>query len=288
MSERSPGGWSESHPKRREVMAGELEEKDIPVHQRDQMLKLVTRGFYRELRRFGVETKEILKVASHLLDNLLSKSDLPESGISYHNGTFNLDSVEDDWEATRTMAVQEVLLRPLQTTTVPSVARWLADPAVRESFVPAFPGSEQELQSLFSDPSCQYFEVVYEGAPVGIVGGEHIDGVAGKVEMKKLVGEPGMQGKGIGKRATFGFLYYAFMILGMNKVYIHSRDINIRNINLNRRFGFELEGVFYEDLWVDGRRSDVIRMALLKQPWLEVFSSPESTEMRSPVMDAGV
>ena len=82
-----------------------------------------------------------------------------------------------------------------------------------------------------------------------------------------------MQGKGIGKRATFGFLYYAFMILGMNKVYIHSRDINIRNINLNSRFGFEVEGIFYEDLVVDGRRTDVVRMALLKEAWLKIFSS---------------
>jgi hypothetical protein len=41
---------------------------------------------------------------------------------------------------------------------------------------------------------------------VGIVGAENIDPIAGKLEMKKLVGEPGSQGKGIGKRATFGFI----------------------------------------------------------------------------------
>jgi RimJ/RimL family protein N-acetyltransferase len=90
--------------------------------------------------------------------------------------------------------------------------------------------------------------------------------------MKKLVGEVELQGKGIGKRATFGFLYYAFMILGMHKVYIHSRDINVRNINLNSGFGFELEGVFLEDVQVGGRRADVIRMALLKPLWTAMFA----------------
>jgi RimJ/RimL family protein N-acetyltransferase len=79
---------------------------------------------------------------------------------------------------------------------------------------------------------------------VGIVGGEEIDLTAGKLEMKKLLGEPGLQGKGIGKWATFGFLYHTFVIRKLNQVYIHSRDINMRNINLNSRFGFELEGVF--------------------------------------------
>jgi RimJ/RimL family protein N-acetyltransferase len=84
--------------------------------------------------------------------------------------------------------------------------------------------------------------------------------------MKKLVGEPGLQGKGIGKQATFGFLYYAFMIRNLNKVYIHSRDINMRNVNLNSRFGFELEGVFLDE------RQDVVRMALFKPLWLQIFS----------------
>jgi RimJ/RimL family protein N-acetyltransferase len=256
-------------------MVGDLEEKDIPGQQRDQMLKLVTRGFYRELTKFGVGTQEILRVASHLLDNLLSKTDPPESGIPYYNGVLNLGTVQDDWGGSNTITVKEVMLRPLQPPTITLVAGWLGDRGVRESFVPAFPEAEEELRGYFSEPTCRYFEVVYEGQPVGIVGGEHIDEEAGKLEMKKLVGADGMQGKGIGKRATFGFLYYAFMILGMNKVFIHSRDINIRNINLNRRFGFELEGIFYEDLLVNGTRRDVVRMALLRQPWLEVFSKEE-------------
>ena len=107
---------------------------------------------------------------------------------------------------------------------------------------------------------------------MGIIGGENIDPTAGKLEMKKLVGESGLQGKGIGKRATFGFLYYAFIIRNLNKVYIHSRDINIRNINLNSRFGFELEGVFLDDITVGDKRQDVVRMALFKPLWLQIFS----------------
>ena len=81
-----------------------------------------------------------------------------------------------------------------------------------------------------------------------------------------------MHGKGIGKRATFGFLYYAFMVRNLNKVYIHSRDINMRNINLNSRFGFELEGVFLDDISVADKREDIVRMALFKSRWLQIFS----------------
>ena len=64
----------------------------------------------------------------------------------------------------------------------------------------------------------------------------------------------------------------AFIIRNLNKVYIHSRDINIRNINLNSRFGFELEGVFLDDITVGDKHQDVVRMALFKPLWLQIFS----------------
>ena len=50
------------------------------------------------------------------------------------------------------------------------------------------------------------------------------------------------------KLVTSLFLYYAFVILNLNKVYIHSLDTNIRNINLNSKFVFELEGIFCQEI----------------------------------------
>jgi RimJ/RimL family protein N-acetyltransferase len=240
--------------------------------QRDQMLKLVAKGFYNELTKYGVRKDEIIHVASHLLDNLLAKERKPAEGVEYYNGIFTLASVKDEWANHKQLVIQHVTLRPLQLSDVSKIITWLKVPAVRESFVPTFPENQSELQNYFIHPTREYFGIYYNDQLVGIVGGENIDPAAGKLEMKKLVGEPGLQGKGIGKRATFGFLYYAFMIRNLNKVYIHSRDINMRNINLNSRFGFELEGVFLDDITVGDKRQDVVRMALFKSPWLQIFS----------------
>jgi RimJ/RimL family protein N-acetyltransferase len=90
--------------------------------------------------------------------------------------------------------------------------------------------------------------------------------------MKKLVGDGRFQGRGIGKTATFLFLYYAFVVKDYDKVFIHSGDANIRNIILNSKFGFELEGIFFSDVVMGTRKRDVIRMGLLKPRWLEIFS----------------
>jgi RimJ/RimL family protein N-acetyltransferase len=240
--------------------------------QRDQMLKLVAKSFYNELTNYGVSENEIINMASHLLDNLLAKESKPAEGVEYYNEIFTVASVKDEWADRRQLAIQHVTLRAIQPTEVGKVGTWLKVPAVRESFVSGFPEKKSALRDYFADPSREYFGIHYDEQLVGIVGGENIDLTAGKLEMKKMVGESGLQGKGIGKRATFGFLYYAFMIRNLNKVYIHSPDINIRNINLNSRFGFELEGVFLNDIIVDDKPQDVLRMALFKPLWLQIFS----------------
>jgi hypothetical protein len=46
--------------------------------QRDQMLRLVAKGFYNELMNYGVGQGEVIRVASHLLDNLLAKEKNPQ------------------------------------------------------------------------------------------------------------------------------------------------------------------------------------------------------------------
>jgi RimJ/RimL family protein N-acetyltransferase len=240
--------------------------------QRDQMLKLVAKSFYNELTNYGVSENEIINMASHLLDNLLAKESKPAEGVEYYNGIFTLASVKDEWAERKQLAVQHVTLRPLQPPEISKVSTWLKVPAVRESFVQEFPEKQSELRNYFADPTREYFGIHYDDQLVGIVGGENIDLAAGKLEMKKLVGESGLQGKGIGKRATFGFLYHTFMIRNLTKVYIHSPDVNIRNINLNSRFGFELEGVFLNDIIVGDKHQDVLRMALFKSLWLQIFS----------------
>ena len=249
--------------------------------QRDQMLKLVSKGFYNELINYGVRKEEVLRVASHLLDNLLAQGKKPAQGVEYYNETFTLASVKDEWADRKQLVIHPVTLRPLQVPVVGKVAAWLEIPTIRESFVPAFPENESELQKYFSHRTREYFGIYYNNELVGIIGGENIDLTAGKLEMKKLVGESGLQGKGIGKRATFGFLYYTFMIRNLHKVYIHSRDINMRNINLNSRFGFELEGVFLDDITVGDKHQDVLRMALFKSVWLQIFSASAQSLART-------
>jgi RimJ/RimL family protein N-acetyltransferase len=261
-------------------MSESIDDENIGRNRRDEMLKLVSKGFYKELVNYGVKSEEIIRVASHLLDNLINQqAKRGPKGGDYYDPLFTIEDVKDEWGQRKQIAVQDVCLRPLDASLMGRVKEWLRKPEVRDLFVPPFPESEAELHAqLLDSPNTFYFGVHRQGIPVGIVGGENIDARNGKLEMKKLVGDAEVRGRGVGKRATFAFLYYAFRVLEMHKVYIHSRDINIRNINLNSKFGFILEGIFLEDLKVGERCQDVVRMALFNSFWTEIFSSNDRQE----------
>ncbi len=249
-------------------------EEESPIRQcHEQMLKLVAKSFYKELINYGVNEAEVLSVAGHLLDNVMQKGGPTGRQADYYNQLFTVKDVRDEWAAARRLTVQEVSLQPMEAGVFPQLAAWLREPAVGENFHPRFPDSPEELPRYFQAPTREYFSIFHEGGLAGIIGAENLDRESGRLEMRKLVGDSQKRGKGIGKRATFLFLYYVFMVRKFRKVYLHSLDINIRNLNLNGRFGFELEGVFLEEARIQDQWRDVVRMALTRPAWQKLFSS---------------
>lgn len=239
--------------------------------QHEQMLRLVARSFYRELINYGVTVNDVLTVAGHLLDNVVQKDCPPGSSCDYYNRLFTVTDIRDEWRERERLSVGEVSIVPTAGDHLPLIAEWLSTPAIRDNFYPPFPDTEAELSSYLREPARRYFTILHDEVPVGLIGAEDIDHASEKLEMRKLVGDPRLHGAGIGKHATFLFLYYAFVLLKFRKVYIYSLDINMRNLNLNGRFGFELEGVFFEDVLIGDSLRDVVRMALTAPVWLELF-----------------
>ena len=242
--------------------------------QQEQMLKLITKGFYRELMNYGIMKKDVITVSSLLLDCLMKDLKTPSqcNGDEYYNHLFTVGSVHDEWRAGRELSIKDIRITALRPEHHEQVAAWLSNPAIKYSFVPPFPDSKMELTRYFEQPGRDYFAILYDREPVGVIGADNVDDRSRKMEMKKFIGNTNLQGRGIGKYATFLFLYYAFVVREFDKVYLHSGDTNIRNIILNSKFGFELEGIFFDDVVVQDSKKDVVRMSLFKHRWLEIFT----------------
>jgi RimJ/RimL family protein N-acetyltransferase len=223
---------------------------------------------------YGIMKKDVVTVSSLLLDCLMKdlKSPSQSNGDEYYNHLFTISSVRDERRAGQGLSIKDVSITGLRPALYEQVAAWLSNPAIKNSFVPPFPDTQDELTRYFEDPGRDYFTILYDQEPVGVIGADNVDDRSRKMEMKKFIGNTDLQGRGIGKYATFLFLYYAFIVREFDKVYIHSGDTNIRNIILNSKFGFELEGIFFDDVVVENSKKDVVRMSLFKRRWMEIFA----------------
>lgn len=248
---------------------------DLQKEKQNQILKLVTRSFYKELSSYGVDAADIVKVSVNLLDYVTSSDEETNEEARYYNKIFSKNAVHNHWASQKRLTLGNVTIQPLLSNQIPQVCKWLNTDQVSQTFIGFFPREKNQLQSYLLDkPDRFYFSIlVDEDHFVGIIGAEQMDETFRKLEMKKFVGDSGFQGKGVGKAATFLFLYYSFMILNFNKVFIYSLDTNIKNINLNSKFGFDLEGILYEEAHVGGVYKDVLRMGLLSGEWNTIFSS---------------
>jgi len=77
------------------------------------MLKLFARRFSKELIKCGVNKPEILTVAEHLLDNVALRSNPNQIPLDSHDHLFRTSNIENDWEKSQTLSIDEISLSPI-------------------------------------------------------------------------------------------------------------------------------------------------------------------------------
>lgn len=248
---------------------------EVEKLKQEHMLKIVTGSFYKELIKYGVDNSDIVSVSMNLLDYVTdTKNSITNERYKHFNFTYS--DVKNNWLKDQSLAIREISIKPLQNENaiLEQVRNWLQADEIKNTFIDYLPKSTESLQSYFFNSSDkEYFGIYKDGNEIiGIIGAERIDSNFNKLEMKKYVAIDKYRGKGYGKAATFLFLYHTFNIRKFNKVFIHSIDTNIKNINLNSHFGFSLEGLFLGEAVINQQYHDVLRMGLVREKWLDIFA----------------
>lgn len=100
---------------------------------------------------------------------------------------------------------------------------------------------------------------------IGCVYIQNIDYINKKGEYGIFIGEEEYLGGGRGREAAELIVGYAFDKLGLHKVYLRVLSDNIRAIKSYEGAGFEKEGIFNDDVCIDGNFHDVIYMAKIRE-----------------------
>jgi len=83
-------------------------------------------------------------------------------------------------------------------------------------------------------------------------------------------------GKGIAYKATCEILEYAFVNLGLNRVFLNVLADNSKAIRLYEKSGFIFEGIFKEHICIRGERKSLKWYAIMKKEWLEMYDGKDN------------
>jgi RimJ/RimL family protein N-acetyltransferase len=121
--------------------------------------------------------------------------------------------------------------------------------------------------------------------PVGRIDVFEIDRQNGSCAFGITIGDPDLWGQGLGTDAVNAIVDFAFGQLRMERVWLDTDDSNARAQAVYRKAGFVEEGRFRRAFYQDGRWSDDIRMALLRDDWA-ALPRPRSWELAARAIES--
>lgn len=163
---------------------------------------------------------------------------------------------------------KRVFLRPMLLEDAEYIVRWRSDPVILANIFAREPLTLESHLKWFQSPREDRLDYIIclreTEKPIGTVSFTNIDRQNLKAEEGKMLGDKSTWGKGLAKEATILWLSFGFRELGLNRIYERTISTNHRNIELNKKLGYKVEGVLREDYKDKGEFLDVTVMSILR------------------------
>lgn len=169
---------------------------------------------------------------------------------------------------------RKVNLRPFTRTDIPTLTRWINDPAVRDFLTAILPQTEKQEEEWFNKLGTDDKNIVLgietkEGVLIGSMGIHQINWKDRICTTGALIGEKEYWGRGYGTDAKMVLLDYIFNTLNLHKVCSAVIAYNKRSLHYSLHCGYKLEGRRRKHIFKRGRYWDLIELGLFKKDWLE-------------------
>jgi RimJ/RimL family protein N-acetyltransferase len=187
---------------------------------------------------------------------------------------------------------QRVYLRPLEPSDADVVHGWYEDTRV-QTLMGDPPMSSAVRRRRYEDAvkgdGAEVFRFVIcrleDDRPIGRTDLFEIDRQNGSSAFGITIGLPELWDQGLGTDAVNALVDFAFGQLRMERVWLDTDDHNARAQAVYRKARFTEEGRFRRAFYQDGRWSDDIRMAMLRDE-LEALPRPRSWDLAAAAIEA--
>lgn len=163
-----------------------------------------------------------------------------------------------------------ISLKPFEKNHLEKNLEWINDLEFQTSFLNSLPITKTEevewYENVVKNKSKVIFSILTDsGKYIGNTGLSEIDHKNRKAAIWIYIGEKNERGKGYAGESIKLLLDYAFHFLNLRKIYLNVAEYNENAIKLYKKMGFVIEGTFKEDIFINEKYCDLIRMALIKQ-----------------------
>ena len=172
------------------------------------------------------------------------------------------------------MTEKKITIRHITENDTEKIIEWRNKPSVNQYFIYRDTFTRESHLNWYHNRvqtgEVAQFMIMANEEAIGSAYLRDIDYKNKKCEFGIFIGEESNCGKGFGKIASKLVINYAFNELKINKIFLRVFSTNSRAIKCYEKIGFKQEGLFREDVIIDGIPYDLIFMAILRKDWLKV------------------
>ena len=223
----------------------------------EETLEVLVRSFFRESSGYGFSQIDYIRFVNMLLDFSMQTKNQSDSTADSNQKT----EFREKGFMQLPITGKKTKIRKYNPDDNTLMEQWLGDDYGRQFLLSRTTAQIIGLNRITKD-DWNIFGIVttLENVPIGCVAylGYNVD--QRKAELRKMIGEPSMRGKGYAKEATQLWVNYGVAALKIKKIFLSTLNTDIRNIRLNESLGFKVEGILRNEICLNGTYQDVLRM----------------------------
>ena len=234
----------------------------------DVTIEALSRNFYKETAQYGFGPIDYVRFVNLLLDLSMAKErEAAERVGQPEEGADGVVSVPTIDARSLPLRGERLVVREFdRSRDFPLFERWLADEAGRQFLLSSVTARRLSIREVADSTSSRIGVIALPGGdPIRSVAYFDCDATHRKAELRKLIGEPSMRGKGYAREASTLWIQYGLQALDLRKIYLNTLETNIRNIRINEELGFRVEGILHDEVCIYGTYHDVLRMGLWRE-----------------------
>ncbi len=225
-------------------------------------IEALARSIIKEASAYGFSQVDVIRLVNRLLD---ASSDDSVNGEPLKTG------LVADGQEIRTKELplvgENLKIREFKAETDLQLLRqWLPDKYGRFFVLSCATARSDSVDDLCTDEDNLFGTITtLDDVPIGALAFLDYKNPQRRAELRKLIGIREYRGRGLAEEATRLWVNFGFHRLNLDKIYVSTLQTHLSNIQLNERIGFKVEGVLLNEVLIDGKRHDVLRMGVCRQ-----------------------